>query len=209
MKVSFLGSQIDNKEEDELRDLFRLSTMSIAKSEAKEYNMMISQPFIDSISDLAYKYAGTSSDISSPSRCTDFILLVCELKAYYPVSVTTEHLAVDLEQFAIHRGRNSVNITDVILSVSLDYVSFCIRRHESCIRWNESALSSCLHLLSFISLFVLLCSDFAISFGFASTWSFIFRPDFALLQFELHRIETSSSTEFALLQTQLYVCFSV
>ncbi|GKG04317.1 hypothetical protein Tco_0314704, partial [Tanacetum coccineum] len=65
------------------------------------------------ISDLAYKYAGTSSDISSPSRCTDFILLVCELKA---VSVTTEHLAVDLEQFAIHGDRSSVNIADVILS---------------------------------------------------------------------------------------------
>ncbi|GJR86038.1 hypothetical protein Tco_0210049 [Tanacetum coccineum] len=74
--MDILRSQIDNKEEDELRDLFRLSTMSIAKSEAKEYNMMISQSFIDSISDLAYKYAGTSSDISSPSRCTDFILLV-------------------------------------------------------------------------------------------------------------------------------------
>ncbi|XP_071701868.1 protein MHF1 homolog [Rutidosis leptorrhynchoides] len=77
------------REEDEeatnhLRDRFRLSTISIAESQAKENNMEISQSVIVCIADLAFKY--------------------------------TEQLAEDLELFAHHAGRKSVNINDVIIS---------------------------------------------------------------------------------------------
>ncbi|KAL4564450.1 hypothetical protein LXL04_028514 [Taraxacum kok-saghyz] len=68
----------------DLRDRFRLSTSSIAESEAKQDNMKISQSVIDCISDLAFKYA--------------------------------ELLAEDLEMFANHAGRKSVNMNDVIIS---------------------------------------------------------------------------------------------
>ncbi|PWA57602.1 histone-fold, Kinetochore component CENP-S [Artemisia annua] len=86
--IGYNGSDIDNEEDEEatnhLRDRFRLSTITIAESEAKENNMVISQPVIGCISDLAFKYA--------------------------------EQLAEDLEQFAHHAGRKSVNMNDVILS---------------------------------------------------------------------------------------------
>nr|GFA51039.1 centromere protein S isoform X1 [Tanacetum cinerariifolium]GFA66670.1 centromere protein S isoform X1 [Tanacetum cinerariifolium] len=59
--VGYNGSDIDNEEDEEatnhLRDRFRLSTITIAESEAKENNMTISQPVIGCISDLAFKYA--------------------------------------------------------------------------------------------------------------------------------------------------------
>ncbi|GAA0145066.1 neuropeptide [Lithospermum erythrorhizon] len=49
-------------EEDEaagnlLRDRFRLSTISIAEFEAKQFDMELSQPIVSCISDLAFKYA--------------------------------------------------------------------------------------------------------------------------------------------------------
>nr|XP_043608123.1 protein MHF1 homolog [Erigeron canadensis] len=85
----YIGSEEDRAEEDEeitnhLRDRFRLSTISIAQSEAKQNNMEISQSVIICISDLAFKFA--------------------------------EQLAEDLELFAHHAGRKSVNMNDVIIS---------------------------------------------------------------------------------------------
>ncbi|XP_024976330.1 protein MHF1 homolog [Cynara cardunculus var. scolymus] len=88
MEGDFNGSDYEKEEDDEatnhLRDRFRLSTISIAESEAKRSNMEISQPVIVCISDLAFKYA--------------------------------EQLAEDLELFAHHASRKSVNMNDVILS---------------------------------------------------------------------------------------------
>ncbi|KAL8226546.1 hypothetical protein R6Q57_016378 [Mikania cordata] len=77
------------KEDDEeatthLRDRFRLSTISIAESEAKQNNLEISQSVVICISDLAFKFA--------------------------------EQLADDLELFAHHANRKTVNMNDVILS---------------------------------------------------------------------------------------------
>ncbi|XP_017215175.1 protein MHF1 homolog [Daucus carota subsp. sativus] len=80
---------MENQQEDEsaaadlLRDRFRLSTISIVQSEAKQNNMEISEPIVACISDLAFKYA--------------------------------EHVAKDLELFAAHGGRKTVNMKDVIL----------------------------------------------------------------------------------------------
>ncbi|KAI3673649.1 hypothetical protein L6452_39773 [Arctium lappa] len=88
MEGGFNGSDYEREEDDEatnhLRDRFRLSTISIAESEAKRNNMEISQPVVVCISDLAFKYA--------------------------------EQLAEDLELFAHHASRKSVNMNDVILS---------------------------------------------------------------------------------------------
>ncbi|KAJ0548224.1 putative histone-fold protein [Helianthus annuus] len=62
------------KEDDEeeatahLRDRFRISTISIAESEAKRNNLEISQSVIVCISDLAFKYAGIVPDL--------FVLLI-------------------------------------------------------------------------------------------------------------------------------------
>ncbi|KAL4566721.1 hypothetical protein LXL04_030844 [Taraxacum kok-saghyz] len=88
MEVCFHGSEDDRENVEEttshLRDRFRLSTISIAESEAKQDNMGISQSVIVCISDLAFKYA--------------------------------EQLAEDLEMFAHHAGRKSVNMKDVIIS---------------------------------------------------------------------------------------------
>lgn len=89
MEGGFNGSDYEREEDDEatnhLRDRFRLSTISIAESEAKRNNMEISQPVIVCISDLAFKYAD-------------------------------QQLAEDLELFAHHASRKSVNMNDVILS---------------------------------------------------------------------------------------------
>ncbi|KAJ9567894.1 hypothetical protein OSB04_003860 [Centaurea solstitialis] len=88
MEGDFCGSDYEKEEDDEatnhLRDRFRLSTIAIAESEAKQNNMEISQPVMVCISDLAFKYA--------------------------------EQLAEDLELFAHHASRKSVNMNDVILS---------------------------------------------------------------------------------------------
>ncbi|KAH7578510.1 hypothetical protein ACOSP7_000187 [Xanthoceras sorbifolium] len=85
------GNEIDAEryEEDEsvtdiLRDRFRLSTISIAETEAKKRGMQISEPIIAYISDMVFKY--------------------------------TEQLAKELELFAQHANRKSVNAEDVILS---------------------------------------------------------------------------------------------
>ncbi|KAK0591296.1 hypothetical protein LWI29_038122 [Acer saccharum] len=57
------GNEIDAEryEEDEsvtdiLRDRFRLSTISIAETQAKKHGMQISEPIIACISELAFKY---------------------------------------------------------------------------------------------------------------------------------------------------------
>ncbi|CAH1439798.1 protein MHF1 homolog isoform X2 [Lactuca sativa] len=88
MEGGYNGSDEEKEDVEEttshLRDRFRLSTISIAESEAKQDNMEISQPVIVCISDLAFKYA--------------------------------EQLAEDLEMFAHHAGRKSVNMNDVIIS---------------------------------------------------------------------------------------------
>ncbi|KAL6996837.1 MHF histone-fold complex component [Sarracenia purpurea var. burkii] len=88
MEGGGLGTDTEREEEDAatdiLRDRFRLSTISIAESEAKRNNLEISQPIMACISDLAFKYA--------------------------------EQLAKDLELFAQHAGRKTVNMEDVILS---------------------------------------------------------------------------------------------
>ncbi|OAY30615.1 protein MHF1 homolog [Manihot esculenta] len=82
------GTDAEREDEDSeselLRDRFRLSTISIAETEAKKNGMDISEPIIACIADLAFKYA--------------------------------EQLAKDLELFAQHAGRKSVNMEDVILS---------------------------------------------------------------------------------------------
>ncbi|KAK6924602.1 CENP-S/Mhf1 [Dillenia turbinata] len=91
------GSEDFEREEEDaetelLRDRFRLSTISIAESQAKTFNMEISQPIISCISDLAFKYG--------------------------------EQLAKDLELFAQHAGRKSVNVEDVILAVLIPHDSY-------------------------------------------------------------------------------------
>nr|KAJ0206509.1 hypothetical protein LSAT_V11C500232820 [Lactuca sativa] len=95
MEGGYNGSDEEKEDVEEttshLRDRFRLSTISIAESEAKQDNMEISQPVIVCISDLAFKYAVV-------------------------FSVTAEQLAEDLEMFAHHAGRKSVNMNDVIIS---------------------------------------------------------------------------------------------
>nr|XP_043613397.1 protein MHF1 homolog [Erigeron canadensis] len=60
----YIGSEYDRAEEDEettnhLRGRFRLSTISIAQSEAKQNSMAISQSVFVCVSDLAFKYAVT------------------------------------------------------------------------------------------------------------------------------------------------------
>ncbi|XP_077212122.1 histone superfamily protein [Tasmannia lanceolata] len=80
-------SDFEREEDDRrelLRDRFRLPLISIAETEAKKYELEISQPVMACISDLAFKF--------------------------------TEQLAKDLELFAQHAGRKSVNMEDVILS---------------------------------------------------------------------------------------------
>nr|XP_043624668.1 protein MHF1 homolog [Erigeron canadensis] len=59
----YIGSEDGRVEEDDettnhLRDRFRLSTISIAQSEAKQNNMEILQTVIVSVSDLAFTSAG-------------------------------------------------------------------------------------------------------------------------------------------------------
>ncbi|KAK4761679.1 hypothetical protein SAY87_029563 [Trapa incisa] len=81
------GSKGEEEEEsvrELLRDRFRLSSISIARSEALRGGMEVSDPVLACIGDLSFKYA--------------------------------EKLAVDLELFARHAGRKSVNMEDVILS---------------------------------------------------------------------------------------------
>ncbi|XP_076942156.1 protein MHF1 homolog [Bidens hawaiensis] len=68
MEECFDGSDVEKEEEEEeeatthLRDRFRLSTITIAESEAKRNNMDISQSVIVCISDLAFKYAEQLAD---------------------------------------------------------------------------------------------------------------------------------------------------
>ncbi|GFZ17315.1 histone superfamily protein [Actinidia rufa] len=63
------SSDVEREDEDAatdiLRDRFRLCTISIAEAEAKQNNMEISQPIMTCIADLAFKYAGQSSSLSS------------------------------------------------------------------------------------------------------------------------------------------------
>ncbi|KAK1435712.1 hypothetical protein QVD17_01478 [Tagetes erecta] len=89
MEECFDGSDAEKEDDDEeeatthLRDRFRLSTINIAETEAKNNTMEISPSVIVCISDLAFKYA--------------------------------EQLADDLELFAHHANRKTVNMNDVIL----------------------------------------------------------------------------------------------
>ncbi|XP_076942662.1 protein MHF1 homolog [Bidens hawaiensis] len=69
MEECFDGSDAEKGEEEEdeeatthLRGRFRLSTITIAESEAKRNNMEISQSVIVCISDLAFKYAEQLAD---------------------------------------------------------------------------------------------------------------------------------------------------
>ncbi|XP_076948239.1 protein MHF1 homolog isoform X1 [Bidens hawaiensis] len=68
MEECFYGSDVEKEDDDEeeatthLRDRFRLSTISIAESEAKRNNMEISQSVVVCISDLAFKYAEQLAD---------------------------------------------------------------------------------------------------------------------------------------------------
>ncbi|XP_042758137.1 protein MHF1 homolog isoform X3 [Lactuca sativa] len=105
MEGGYNGSDEEKEDVEEttshLRDRFRLSTISIAESEAKQDNMEISQPVIVCISDLAFKYAVV-------------------------FSVTAEQLAEDLEMFAHHAGRKSVNMNDVIISVCFQHIEIRI-----------------------------------------------------------------------------------
>ncbi|KAL2935607.1 Protein MHF1-like protein [Bienertia sinuspersici] len=96
----------DDEETLNLRDRFRLSTISIAESEGpllffhpKKIGMQVSEPIVACISNLAFNYA--------------------------------EHLAKDLELFAHHAGRKLVNTEDVKLAahrnenLSLSLRAFC------------------------------------------------------------------------------------
>ncbi|CAH9142722.1 unnamed protein product [Cuscuta epithymum] len=78
---------------------FRLCTISIAEAEAKRNDMEISQPIVACIADLAFKYTGRLGT----HKLTCF-------------AWGAEQLAKDLELFAQHAGRKSVNMEDVILS---------------------------------------------------------------------------------------------
>ncbi|XP_015582087.1 protein MHF1 homolog isoform X4 [Ricinus communis] len=61
------GSDVEREDDDSLsellRDRFRLCTISIAESEAKNVGMDLSGPIIACISDLAFKYTELAKDL--------------------------------------------------------------------------------------------------------------------------------------------------
>ncbi|XP_060172713.1 protein MHF1 homolog isoform X1 [Lycium barbarum] len=108
-----MASEVDRDEEEAvtelLRDRFRLCTISIAQSQAKQCAMEVSQPIITCISDLAFKFA--------------------------------EQLAKDLELFAQHAGRKSVNMEDVIVSAHRnDHLAASLRSFSNDLKAKEPNL---------------------------------------------------------------------
>ncbi|KAL3617626.1 MHF histone-fold complex component [Castilleja foliolosa] len=109
-----MASDVERVEEEEesaselLRDRFRLCTITIAEAEAKRNGMEVSQPIMACVSDLAFKYA------------------------------RLEQLAKDLELFAQHAGRKSVNMEDVILCAHRnDHLSALLRSFSNDIKAKE------------------------------------------------------------------------
>ncbi|OAY76215.1 Centromere protein S [Ananas comosus] len=121
-----------------LRDRFRLSVISIANAEgfdspfstlslfvffssksfflislraAEKVVMGISEPVVACIADLAFKYTGLIS-----KTLTLVLVVSLAMLLIFVLFGKTEQLAKDVELFAQHAGRKSVNMEDVILS---------------------------------------------------------------------------------------------